>query len=144
MLTFPPDISFVIQIASFLVLWFGLKRLLFDPVLRVLDEREARTLGTRQAADELTSAAHGARAEYDRRIHEVRLALSGEMDAARVDTQRLERRVTSEAREQASAQLMQLRDSLGRQAEAARTALATDARDLAGRIFERVVGRTSA
>jgi F0F1-type ATP synthase membrane subunit b/b' len=50
MIAFPPDITFVIQIISFFVLWFGLKRLLFDPVLQVVDERKARTVGVREEA----------------------------------------------------------------------------------------------
>jgi F0F1-type ATP synthase membrane subunit b/b' len=141
MLTFPPDITFVIQIASFFVLWLGLKRLLFDPVLRVLEAREARTSGARTAAAEMTTAAGASQAEHDRRIHEVRVALAADADAFRTATQQQEQRLLTETRAQANAQLMQLRDSLRRQADAARPALASEARDLAGRIVERVVGR---
>lgn len=141
MLTFPPDFSFVIQLVSFVVLWFGLKRLLFDPVLRVLEEREARTAGARRQAAEITATAEVAAAEYERRMQEVRHALASEAGAMHNAVQAEERRVLSAAREQANAQLARLRESLGAQAQSARPAIALEARDLAARILERVVGR---
>ena len=141
MLTFPPDFSFVIQIISFCILWFGLKRLLFDPMLHVLDERESRTSGARHAAAEMNAAAQVSQSEYERRMHEVRLALSAEADAARNASLAEEQRLLSETRAQASTQLAQLRDSLRRQADEARPGLTAEARDLASRIMERVVGR---
>jgi F-type H+-transporting ATPase subunit b len=141
MLTFPPDFSFAIQIISFFVLWFGLKRLLFDPVLSVLEERESRTSGARREAAQIAAAAETSAAEYERRMHEVRLALASEADATRNAIQVEERRVLSDAREQANSQLAQLRERLAAQAQSARPAIASEARDLAVRILEGVVGR---
>lgn len=141
MLTFPPDFSFIIQLVSFFVLWLGLKRLLFDPMLNVLEQREARTTGTRQAATEMNAAAQVSQTEYERRMHEVRIALAAEAAAARNANQAEEQRLLSETRAQTNTQLSQLRDSLRRQADEARPGLATEAQDLAGRIMERVVGR---
>jgi F-type H+-transporting ATPase subunit b len=142
MLTFPPDFSFVIQLVSFFVLWVGLKRLLFDPMLHLLAEREARTTGTRQAAAEMSAAAQVSQSEYERRMQEVRLTLAAEADAARNANQAEEQQILSDTRAQAGTQLSQLRDSLRRQADAARPALLAEAHDLAGRILERVVGRS--
>jgi F-type H+-transporting ATPase subunit b len=141
MLTFPPDFTFVIQLVSFFILWLGLKRLLFDPMLQVLEQRESRTSGARQAATEMNAAAQVSETEYDQRMHDVRVALAGEATAARNASQAEEQRVLSETRAQANTQLSQLRDSLRRQADEARAALTAEARDLASRIMERVVGR---
>jgi F-type H+-transporting ATPase subunit b len=141
MLTFPPDISFVIQIISFLALWFGLKRLLFDPFQQVLDTREARTSGTTHAAAQMREAANLAKQEYERRLHAVRQTLATEAAAAHAAAQAAEQEVLGAARQQASAQLAQLRDHLNQEAVAARAALAADARGLADRLVERVVGR---
>ncbi|MFQ5666776.1 MAG: ATP synthase F0 subunit B [Candidatus Binatia bacterium] len=143
MLTFPPDISFVIQIFSFLVLWFGLKRLLFDPVLQVLEERQARTVGTRRAAAAARATAEQSQAACERRLHEVRLALSAEMEAARAATQNAERELLSQVRDQASAQLMQLRASLARELDAVRPAVASAADALAARMLGQVMGKQS-
>jgi F-type H+-transporting ATPase subunit b len=144
MLTFPPDISFVIQIVSFIILWVGLKRLLFDPFIQVLETRESRTTGANREAVTMKAEAAQSAAEYERRMHEVRQSLAVDAETARQATQTEERRVLSESREQASTQLTQLRDNLRRQAEAVRPTLATEARDLAAQMFERVVGRRPA
>jgi F-type H+-transporting ATPase subunit b len=144
MLTFPPDYSFVIQIFSFLVLWFGLKHLLFDPVVHVLEQREARTSGTRRAAAEIRAAAEAAAAAYERDLHKVRVDLAADTEAARQSTQEQERRVVGEARGEASRQLMQVRETLRQQAETVRPALAAEARDLSARMLQRVLGRSVA
>jgi F-type H+-transporting ATPase subunit b len=141
MLTFPPDSSFVIQIVLFLALWFGLKRLLFDPFQQVLVTREARTSGTTHAAAQMRQAANLAKQEYERRMHAVRQTLAAEAAAAHAAAQAAEQEVLTAARQQASAQLAELRDNLNQQAAAARSALAAEARGLAANLFERVVGR---
>ena len=141
MLTFPPDISFVVQIASFLVLWFGLKRLLFDPALRVLEDRDRRTVGERHVADGLRKTAALSAEDYERRMHEIRVKLAAGAEDSLNVIRTEERKILSDAREQASAQLTQLRDSLGRQASDARPALAAEAHALAGHMLERVIGR---
>ena len=144
MLTFPPDISFVVQIVSFLVLWFGLKRLLFDPALHVLEERERRTVGERHAADALRKAAEGSAADYERRMHEIRVKLAADAEATFKAIEAEERTILSAARDQAGTQLMQLRERLARQANEARPALASEAHTLARQMLERVLGRTVA
>src|SRR5262245_56495263 len=141
MLTFPPDITFVIQIASFVALWFGLKRLLFDPFQQVLETREARTSGTVHAAAQTREAANAAAQEFERRMHEIRQTLTAEAAAAHAASETAEQEILTAARQQAGNQLAQLRDSLNQQAAAARSALAAEARVLAASLFERVVGR---
>jgi len=144
MLTFPPDFSFVIQIISFFILWVGLKNLLFDPTVHVLEERQSRTSGARRVAAEMNAAAQVSQAEYERRMRDVRQAIATEAAKAHNAIQAEEQRLLSDTRAQASTQLTQLRDSLRRQADDVRPALATEARDLASRIVERVVGRARA
>jgi F0F1-type ATP synthase membrane subunit b/b' len=45
MLKIPPDYTFVVQIALFVALWIVLKRFWFDPALRIVRERAARSEG---------------------------------------------------------------------------------------------------
>jgi F-type H+-transporting ATPase subunit b len=144
MLTLPPDETFLIQIVLFVVLWFGLRRLLFDPMQRVLEEREARTTGARAEAQRLTAAAEERGADYERRIREVRQGLAVETEKARSAAMAEQQRVLSEAREQANADLGRLRESLEREAAAARPSLDAEAQQLAVRMLERVTGRVMA
>lgn len=141
MLTFPPDITFVIQLASFFILWLGLKRLLFDPVLHLIETREARTVGIGKEAADLKSSAGRSATEYERRMREIRHELAAASERERTVTQSEERQLIAAAREQVSADLLQLRETLSRQAEGARAPLASEARDLSARMLERVTGR---
>ncbi len=142
MLTFPPDITFVIQIVSFFVLWFGLKRLAFDPIQQVLEERERRTEGARRAAEEMRAAAQVSSSEYERRMQDLRVELAREGEGARAATQNEQRRLLAEARERAGAQVQEVRERLATEAEAARATLSIEARSLAARMVERIAGRS--
>ncbi len=144
MLTFPPDISFLFQLVSFLILWFGLKRLLFDPMMHVLAAREARTVGTSREAAAMKTAAEESAVEYDRRLGEVRHQLAAEVDADRNVTQTEERQVITSARDEVSAQLLDLRQRLAQEAESARTILAAEAHELSTRMLNQVLGNKSA
>jgi F-type H+-transporting ATPase subunit b len=143
MLTFPPDFSFVVQIVSFFILWLGLKRLAFDPFVALLEAREARTVGARQEAQRLTAAAQESEAEYEQRVHAARLVAAADVDATRGATESEERRLLEAARTEAGARLAELRETLARQREAARASLAGEARGLADRIVEQVIGRNA-
>jgi F-type H+-transporting ATPase subunit b len=140
MIAFPPDISFVIQIVSFFLLWMGLKRLLFDPVLAVIDERSARTTGVREEAAQLRSNAAAAEADFDGRIVQVRDEVGRETDAARHATDEEQHQVLATAREQAAVTLKEQRDQIRSQAEAARSQLAGEAGQLSQLIVAKVVG----
>ncbi len=141
MSTIQLDISFLFQIILFVLLWAGLKRLLFDPVVRVLDTREARTSGlSREAAALKAAADHGA-AEYERRMQQARQELAAEIETLRIASEREERQVIAEAHHQASTRLLQLRETLAREAESARVPLGAEARALSLSMLERVVGR---
>jgi F-type H+-transporting ATPase subunit b len=142
MLKIPPDYTFLLQIALFAVLWFGLKRLLFDPMVALLEERERRTSGARAEATRITAAVQDSGAEYDRRMQEVRRTLQAEADAARSTIVAEEQKILAEARNQASAQFEQMHNDLTRLADSARPALATEAQDLAAQMLERIAGRS--
>lgn len=141
MLAIPPDFTFIVQIISFFILWMGLKRLVWDPMLVVLEQREERTRGARRLADELRATADVSAGEYERRVQEVRSAVVSESQTARANVETEERRILDAARTQASTQLAQLRDNLSKQAESARGGIASEAQGLARDMVQRVVGR---
>lgn len=144
MLAFPPDTSFLIQIVSFLVLFVGLKNLIFDPTMKVIEERERRTAGAAHAAHDLKDESARHAAEYDAKLQAVRAELSAATEAARVEIEGEERRIVNGARNSASEQLTTVRARLSEQATQARQKLAGDASGLAAQVFERVVGRPGA
>jgi F-type H+-transporting ATPase subunit b len=142
MLAIPPDYSFLVQIVSFFILWMGLKRLIWDPMVEVLEQREARTRGARQEAEELRATADTSAAEYERQVQEARSALNGESQTARASVEAEQHEIVSRARDQSSAQLAELRANLSRQIATARAAIPTEAQVLARDMVQRVVGRS--
>lgn len=144
MIAFPPDFSFYIQIVSLLLLFAALNELLFRPVLRVLDERAARTVGVRAQAESMNRASDAAKDEHDRRLDEVRRTLAAETESERAVTAEKERAILGAAQQEASASLAERREAIAQQAASARQQLASDARDIADLMVDRVIGRDAA
>ena len=131
----------MVQIVLFVLLWIGLKRLLFDPVLHVLQARDARTSGLNREAAAMKASAEKSAAEYEHRMLEVRHQIAAAAAAERAAAHTQERQLIAEARQEASSRLMQLRETLAGEAEAARAALGAEARELSVRMLERAVGK---
>lgn len=144
MLAFPPDISFVYQIVTFIILFAGLKTLIFDPMLQVIEERERRTAGAKHMAASLRGESDQQAAEYESKLQQVRVEVSAQTEIARKAIEEEERAILGDARNQSAAELAQLREQLMHQADEARQKLAGEARDLSRQMFERVVGRPAA
>lgn len=73
MIKLPPDITFVIQVVSFLIFWQIMKRVLFTPVQNALQARAARTSGDRARAEVLQTEARALAVENDAALDEARL-----------------------------------------------------------------------
>lgn len=142
MLTFPPDFSFVIQIISFLLLWAALKRLAFDPMLRLLAERERRTHGGLAEAESTRAAAQAAEQQYDAALRDVRHAVLIDADAARQQAEIEHHRQIATARQAADSELAALRADIASQTRQAQTSLTAEARAIAALMAERVTGRS--
>ena len=138
------DSSFLIQIVSFLILWAVLKRLLFDPMLHVLEERERRTDGNLKAAEELREQAAALRSQHDTSIHAVRRSVSEKTEESRKAALAEERQIIAAARDAAAATLNSTRAEIAAQIENARQRLTGQAADLAQQLTEKVLGRTAA
>ena len=141
MLAFPPDITFVIQIVSFFILLAGLHKLMFEPTLKVLKDREARTSGLLKEAAKVRSTAESAGQEYERRITEGRAGIARTSESDRAATDEDERRILAEAREAAAASLAVQRQEITKESEELRKALGGELESMSDLLLERVVGR---
>ena len=144
MLTFPPDITFVIQIISFLLLWAALKRLAFDPMLDLLAEREKRTHGGMEEAEVMRAAAQSAQQQYETTLRDLRHAVLVDAEAARQRGANEGQQQLATARSDADAELVKLRADLRAQVERAQVSLAAEAKAIAALMAERVSGRSLA
>ena len=136
-----PNQTLIIQIIIFLVLMLVLDRVLFKPMLALLEERKKRTEGRREKAqvtegqareiwDDYQTKLAGARSEAE----VVRIELVRQGDAER-------QRLTDEANAKAEKTVTELKAQVQQQAVKAREALATEVDALSRMMAEKILGR---
>jgi F0F1-type ATP synthase membrane subunit b/b' len=133
----------VVQIITFVLLWQGLRRLLFEPAQLVLDERHSRTVGLREEVGSLEAAAAAAGDDYTAQLRGARETVARDTEAGRADQRAAEAKILTAARERGAERLALQRAELNAQADVARTALAAEAAALGDQVFERVVGKSA-
>lgn len=137
------DKTFVLQMLIFATLILVLKPLLFDPVLKVFEEREKRTDGARAEARSMQEEAGQLLRRYESELEKIHRVAAEERDHLRTETTKLEAeilrdaravstRVVEEGRKKIEKEIGEIRFDLGRQTDQI-------ARDVAGRVLGREV-----
>ncbi|APR84494.1 ATP synthase F0 sector subunit b' [Minicystis rosea] len=137
------DLSFLAQLVLFGVFITLMKPLLFDPLLKVFEERERRTDGAKKEARVMDEQAGELLKKYEGELAKVRREAGVERDRLRSETARLEAKIMDEARAESAkivdagharikSEVAQLRKEL----EAQKPELA---REIAARILSREV-----
>src|SRR5947209_8521378 len=108
-----------------------LKPLLFDPLLRVFEERERRTEGAKAEARDMDAEAGELLLRYESALNKVRQEAGLERERLRGETAKLEARIMNEAREETTriieegkARIATEVDQLRRELEASKPELA--------------------
>lgn len=137
------DSSLFVQLGLFFVLLLVLKPTLFDPMMRLFEEREKRIDGTRREAAKEDERSAKALAKYEAMLAKAREAGSAERDALRNDGLKNEVDILAAVRTSTTATLEQGRAGIAREAQEARSRLKGDAlvlaREIASRVLEREV-----
>ena len=122
------DKTFVLQMGIFALLIVVLKPLLFDPILRVFEEREKRTEGARAEARSMQEEAGQLLRRYESELERVHRVAAEERDHLRAETTKLEAqilrdarvvstRIVDEGRKKVETEVSAIRFDLGRQTE---------------------------
>lgn len=135
------DASLLVQLGFFLVLLFVLKPLLFDPMMRLFEEREKRIEGTRHQATKEDERSAKALAKYEAVLAKAREEGARERDALRAEGQKREAELMARVRAEVAATLESGRGEISKEATAARQQLSGDARSLGRDMAARVLGR---
>jgi F-type H+-transporting ATPase subunit b len=135
------DASFVVQIVLFVVLLLILKPLLFDPMMRLFEEREERIDRTIEKARKTDEASAKALSKYEAILAKAREAGSVERDQIRAQGAKKEAEVTAQVRAQTAATLEQGRAVIATETKEARAKLEAEAAGLGRAIASRVLGR---
>jgi len=124
----------------FVVLHFYLKRVLFQPMERVLQERRGKTKGAFEAAEAAAQAASGKLREYERALAASRAEIYAEQDAARKKLAGDHAHSIEQARLRITEKIAAAKVDIARAAEMAAEELAAEADRLAERIAGAVLG----
>jgi F-type H+-transporting ATPase subunit b len=122
-----------------LVFYFVLRALFFGPLLKVMAEREARTIGARKAAERAQQAAAEKVKQYQNALREARARVYAEQEAARKKL--LEERAAKlkDARAKAAAQVGQGKERVSNELTAAAKDVAAEVPQLSAEIVSRLL-----
>jgi F-type H+-transporting ATPase subunit b len=134
-----PDFTIFIQVAIFLAVYFGLRRLAFEPMQRVLAERDRRTVQAQHSAEAMVAAAHADRVRYEEAVHERRVQMAHQAEAARHAAIEESNREIAAARAAIARELATQRATVAAQVDAARRALGAQAEEIAAEMLQAVM-----
>jgi F-type H+-transporting ATPase subunit b len=135
------DLTFVGQIVLFALLFLLLKPMLFDPMLKLFEERERRTAGAKDEARAMYKEADAIVAEYEVELEKVKRQAGEERDKLRAEGQRREQQILAKVRSETNAMVDEGREKLAKDAATLRAELAVTANELAKEMASRVLGR---
>src|SRR5881397_3978094 len=135
------DYTLLVQIPIFIVLWMLLKRFWFDPALRIIRERTARSEGAIAEARALQADAERLRAEHAAALDQARAEAEREMQEILREAEVEQKRLIAEAREDAQRKIGEVRGRIAGEMATARQQLREAAHDIARLVAEKVLGR---
>lgn len=137
----PDVVSVATNVALFLLLIYPVNKLLVTPLLRVLDERAARTSGALAESESLVGEARAARADLETRLAAARARAQARRSAILADGEVEERAVLEAARTEAVGNVDVVRRAVQAELADARSGLESETRALAREVATRVLGR---
>lgn len=135
------DLTVVVQLVLFGVLFFAANKLLFQPYLKLREARIAGIDGARTEAERMSSSAEGKLADYESKLAAARAKAAEEQRKIRAEAAAHEREVTEKARATAQKSLDEASAAVRRETEAARAELGPQAQLIARRMAKQLLGR---
>jgi F-type H+-transporting ATPase subunit b len=116
----------ITNILGFLLLFWGLKRFAWGPILGLLEERRERIRKDFDAAEEAKQDAEGLRADYQGKLKEIDAVGRKRIEEATQDALRVAAEMKEKAREESNAILQKGQADIERERAKARVALRND------------------
>jgi F-type H+-transporting ATPase subunit b len=135
------DLTFVVQLVMFVALTLVLKPLLFDPMLRLFEEREKRIDGAKAQARKVDEKSATALAKYETEMTRARATANAERDKIRADALAREQQILSNVREATAKVMDEGKRAARAEAERVRAVLKTQSTETARDLATRVLGR---
>jgi len=131
----------LVQLINFLLLIWILNRILYRPVLKVLNERESRISGAQDKAKKLIGQGEGLVADYEVRLRNTKIEAMALKTEIRKEAVVESGRIIDAARQQADGIVGEVRAAMSTELEQVRRELEPHLGSLAGEIAEQILGR---
>lgn len=125
-----------------LIFYFIFRSIFFQPLLKVMAERDARTLGAQKAAEAAQASAAEKVRQYQEALKQARAKVYGEQEAGRKKLMDERAASLKDARTKASAEVSTAKDRAAAEFAAARKEIEAGAPQLAQEIVRRVLQGT--
>ena len=135
------DLSILYQIILFVALWLILNKILFQPYLQLLEERERRTIGAEHDSADLEHEGARLRAQYEEKIAQAQTAAYAAKDTILQEARQQREKILGQARAEAASKLEQTRREINLALEKEKALAAAEAATVAGEMVSKVLGR---
>jgi F-type H+-transporting ATPase subunit b len=135
------DATFLVELVLFAGLTLVLKPLLFDPMLKLFEEREKRIDGAKLQARKMDEKSATALAKYETEMARARAAANAEREKIRAEGLKREQEVLAAVRASTTKTIEEGKRAAFAEAEQVRAKLKTEASTLARDVAGRVLGR---
>jgi F-type H+-transporting ATPase subunit b len=132
---------FLIQLALFVGLTLVLKPVLFDPMLKLFEEREKRIDGAKVQARHIDEKSATALAEYEAAMAKARAAANAEREKLRAEGAKAENEILAKVRATTAATVETGKKRTQEEAARVRASLQTETSALARELASKVLGR---
>src|SRR6266446_1764158 len=137
------DYTLLVQIPIFIVLWMLLKRFWFDPALRIIRERTARSEGAIAEARAIQADAERLRAEHAAALDQARAEAAREVQEILRAAEIEQKRLIAEARDDAKRMIGDVRGQIADEMATTRQQLREAAHEIARLVAEKILGRAA-
>lgn len=136
-----PDITLLYQLGIFIVVYFILKFLVFNPVLKIIEKRRELTVGMEQQAKDFSGKTEKLIEEYSQNIQKARQQGIEVRDVLRKEGEAQAGGLMAKAREELEASGEKSRQTLSQETKTAEATLQDYSRKLSTELAEKLLGR---
>jgi F-type H+-transporting ATPase subunit b len=133
--------TILIQMVNFLILIFVLNKVLYKPVLKVLEERDEKIYGGQQKIKDLEEETRQMLKHYTEKIYKGRIDALEAKNVAKKEAVSKTNDIINEARAKAEEITQQVRSEIVQEVGKAKKEIESDLASIAASIAQRVLGR---
>ena len=133
--------SIFVQMFNFLLLMFVLNKILYKPILKILEEREKKISEGQQEVKDLAAQGNKLVATYNEKLQAAKVEAMASKANARKQAVEQVNAVIQDARGKAEQEILQVRQRVASEIETAKKQLEPELASMAATIAEQVLGR---